>query len=89
MTKQLLKCGCYPNSKTGPNLDIDSCVIHCCQEKAEVDPDEIVKVLASREATCSYCQKRVSSSMFHSLAFFSHRAHHQYDEYYCGCRGWD
>lgn len=43
--------------------------------------------LQGREATCGYCRKVTRSRS--ELPFFRHKPDSQYDEYYCGCKGWD
>ena len=54
----------------------------------EVQPNEVKEVdLTGRFAKCSYCG-RIESSTNH-LAFLRHCPKNDYDEYYCGCRGWD
>jgi hypothetical protein len=43
--------------------------------------------LSGRKAKCSYCNRTRDSAI--SLAFFEHRPDEAFDDYYCGCRGWD
>lgn len=53
-----------------------------------VPANEVEEVdLTGRFAKCSYCGKLEPSTNY--LAFFRHHKHLEYDEYYCGCRGWD
>ena len=40
-----------------------------------------------RQAKCIYCGRTCKSS--YELAFFQHKPQKQFDEYYCGCEGWD
>lgn len=93
----LMKCGHtaqavqrMPDGTTRP-----ACVICMCTEIAESEPD-----LTGRKARCSYfgrtfkhagrtvtCHGEAGSK--YSLPFFKHKADAPYDEYYCGCFGWD
>jgi hypothetical protein len=43
--------------------------------------------LNGRIARCCYCKHQTLSDT--SLPFFRHTPNNEYDEYYCGCRGWD
>lgn len=55
------------------------------------DPDAYRVVaappLAERTARCPSCGVVVPSHT--GLAFFSYRAGHEHDSFYCGCGGWD
>ena len=54
----------------------------------EVQPNEVKEVdLTGRHAKCTYCGRIEPST--NALAFFQHHPKNDYDEYYCGCRGWD
>ena len=81
----LMKCGHSAqgiNSGTGKPV----CLICMCEEVAESKPD-----LTGRKARCSYygtnCKGEVTSR--YNLAFFKHKPNSEFDEYYCGCFGWD
>lgn len=67
--------------------DIPSCVICSCTEVAEEKPN-----LEGRMARCQYYKTRCHNerpSTDRGLAFFAHKPDSEYDEYYCGCYGWD
>ena len=54
----------------------------------KVPSNEVKEVdLTGRHAKCTYCGRIAPST--NSLAFFCHHPKNDYDEYYCGCRGWD
>ena len=44
-------------------------------------------VTEGREAKCGYCGKKTASKL--ELPFFKACPDKPYDEYYCGCWGWD
>lgn len=79
-----LRCGCTAAGtvqKPGEEAFV-GCGIHDCTDVVEA-PD-----LTGRIARCSYHQANgVPSST--KLAFFRHHPEREYDEYYCGCFGWD
>jgi hypothetical protein len=79
----VMECGHTAQSDSG-------CVICNCSKAAE-QPD-----LTGRKAKCCYsgasttkykCAKEADSST--GLGFFKHKPDQDYDEYYCGCWGWD
>lgn len=90
-TSVLMKCGCvshglskirYPD---GTTREFPSCLIHNCKEVETELPD-----LTSRVAKCSYkmsCRKTSASSI--DLAFFHYCKDAEFDEFYCGCQGWE
>ncbi len=43
--------------------------------------------LTGRKAKCGECTQKATSRF--SLPFFQHRKDSKFDQYYCGCRGWD
>lgn len=43
--------------------------------------------LEGRKARCAWCNKKTDSRW--DLAFFEYKPDKEYDEYYCGCGGWD
>jgi hypothetical protein len=74
---------------------IPACAICNCNKISEEQID-----LTGRKARCGYygktfkhrgrmvtCSGEVDSKL--SLAFFEHKPNQKYDEYYCGCLGWD
>ena len=89
MTKPMMKCGHTANATSE---DKPCCVI--CAPKKEafqisLDPD-----LTGRMMKCSYTRGRngethkpVPSKL--TAAFFEYRPDREFDEYYCGCWGWD
>ena len=80
--KVMMACGHTSNgfqyTENGP---ITCCVICGCTTTSE-DPD-----LTGRSAKCSDCVKVTDSKM--KLPFFRYCWTKPFDEYYCGCRGWD
>jgi len=97
MSDILMKCG---HSAQGYRTLDDgtkkpACLICMCEEVAEEKPD-----LTGRKARCSYFGRtfkhrgqtvtcRGEANSRYSLPFFEHKPNNQYDEYYCGCFGWD
>ena len=83
----MMKCGHNNNAKcsqsNGIKYDppVDSCAICGCMEVAET-PN-----LEGRIAKCSYGCNPVPSKV--GLAFFKHQPDKEFDQYYCGCYGWD
>lgn len=78
-----MKCGCTNNAVNGEGKP--SCAIHGCsviEFKCEGK-----KGLEGRKAKCSYGDTIVDSSW--GLAFFQHKPKEEFDEFYCGCCGWD
>lgn len=92
----MMKCGHRANAiqsdPVGP-----CCAICMCTEIDENPPN-----LKGRIARCSYFGKRATGRNGHgqickseapsdspNLAFFAHRPERQFDEFYCGCWGWD
>lgn len=88
----MLKCGHAANATDGNgNPTCAICVGIVDVSVADDQPD-----LTDRRAKCTY--KRGQGGHDHSnvsvdsslnLAFFSHRPDKEFDEYYCGCWGWD
>jgi hypothetical protein len=84
----LMKCGHSDNAKRVLNNgeQIPACVICGCTEVAETPID-----LTGRKARCTYygskCHSEIDSRL--NLAFFNHKPDSKYDEYYCGCWGWN
>lgn len=77
--KPLMKCG---HSANATSNDKPICVICGCDELADFQPN-----LTGRKAKCSYCKKEADSNV--NLPFFEYKPDKEYDEYYCGCYGWD
>ena len=78
--KVLMKCGHMSNAVTHDGRPY--CVICCCDE---IDNKRIN--LKNRKAICAYCGKLVDSNI--KLPFFEYKQNEEFDEYYCGCGGWD
>jgi len=80
----LMTCGCTANGYRvhADESQVPCCVVHGCDEVAEVQPD-----LSGRVATCLSCDRDRESKF--TLAFFAYRPHAEKDLFYCGCRGWD
>ncbi len=82
--KVLMKCGHSANAMKQVAVDdaIPCCVICDCDEIDWNAPS-----LEDRKAKCIYCNNMEDSK--YSLPFFKHKPNDKYDEYYCGCYGWD
>ena len=87
----MMKCGHAANSvnrKTGDPV----CVI-CIGIDPGADVIASTPDLTGRTAKCGYnnpgtsCNATAPSDPH--LAFFGYRPEKEFDEYYCGCRGWD
>ena len=84
-----MKCGHTAQGiyrKTGKPI----CVICAGFKKGYDEPVEVLPDLTGRVARCSYyrrCHNEVPSD--YGLAFFTYRPDKEFDEYYCGCYGWD
>lgn len=84
MDYPLMQCGHTANGKDGEGNPV--CVICAGISKGfnvvVEKPD-----LAGRQAICPSCKVVVNSKW--SLAFFNYRPSERFDEFYCGCRGWN
>lgn len=81
--KPLMKCGHTANGTLNTkDGEKPYCVICDCQELAEEKP-----TLTGRKAACWCCGKIKDSD--YGLPFFKHNPDYEYDEFYCGCDGWD
>ncbi|RJQ53392.1 MAG: hypothetical protein C4521_07615 [Actinobacteria bacterium] len=89
MKPVLMECGCVAtarNLRTGEPV----CPVHYAIHPgativAKTQPD-----LEGRRARCAYyrsCKQEAPSSL--GLAFFMYCPDKPFDEYYCGCLGWD
>lgn len=88
MKKYLMKCGHVSNAITLEGEPV--CVICAPDETSYLVDREILDdndALKGRKARCSYCGKQVDSNWF--LPFFHCKPNESFDEYYCGCGGWD
>lgn len=85
MDHKLLKCGHAANATTEDGKPCCAICIGISDGATEVEEKQ--PSLKGRQAKCSYCRTIVKSSL--SLAFFEHRPDDRFDDFYCGCRGWD
>lgn len=90
-TPKIMKCGCAANAKCDKFQGVEykpakeCCLHHMCFEEAEEQPN-----IEGRFARCSYyrtCKTQVASNF--NLAFFSYRPEKEFDDFFCGCKGWD
>lgn len=81
--KALMTCGHAANA-TIRTIDDEHpyCTICDCELVALEQSD-----IMNRKAKCIYCNTIVDSKI--GLAFYRHKPLDKYDEYYCGCEGWD
>ena len=85
--EKMMKCG---HSATSNTQEGEPCCLVCYprEESMIEDPSINEELLAGREATCCYGMHKIVKSS-PNLPFFSYRPKSKYDEYYCGCYGWD
>ncbi len=76
---QLMVCGC---AAQGMLDGVPGCAIHLVTVPMDKLPD-----LTNRQMKCSYGGNTKPSDR--KAAFFIHHPNQKYDEYYCGCWGWD
>lgn len=85
----MMKCGHSANAVDSNNNPICA-ICFGISEGATVISTETIS-LSGRKARCIYygtlCDGETDSRL--TLAFFFHRKGEEYDEYYCGCQGWD
>ena len=85
----LMKCGHAANAHTQDGRPV--CAICTGIRPGADEVDDSPPNLAGRTARCSYydwhCQSQQPSDP--SLPFFAHHSDRPFDEYYCGCYGWD
>lgn len=86
--KYLMKCGHVANAIDADGKPI--CVIcfgirkGAKEVERELDENETIP---NRYARCMYCGKKVESRW--NLPFFEYKPEENFDEFYCGCGGWD
>lgn len=97
MSAPMMKCGHAANSVAQSGEPVCAICVGIRPGWDEIDyvpeskPDG--NPLDGREAICSYkygklgVHGKVKSSS--DLAFFQHLPDQEYDQYYCGCYGWD
>ena len=82
--KVLMKCGHSVTVEIGFD---PLCPICYGIKPGAVEMDPIQPELIDRRARCSYCKGECDSSL--DLPFFEHRPSYPFDDYYCGCKGWN
>lgn len=82
--KPLMKCGHTANAVTAEGKPC--CVIYAPSEDSYTILLERPE-LTGRLAKCSDCGAVTDSKW--RLPFFEYKPDKEYDEYYCGCYGWD
>ena len=88
--KTMMKCGHAANGYAVVGGEkVPACVICAMGRPNEpaVTVDDNPPDLSQRQAKCSYCHCVKPSGG--DLAFFSHKPGREFDDFYCGCRGWD
>lgn len=85
MAAILMKCG-HTAQGINERTQKPVCVICNCEEVAEEVPS-----LEGRKARCTYHGRKCMSQKpsAYNLPFFEHKPNSEYDEYYCGCWGWN
>lgn len=92
----MMDCGCAAQGIDGNGNPV--CVVHAIVDGTKGRIQTQAPDLEDRQARCGYdhgagCPKnkgrdsRVSSAM--TLAFFKYQPDSEYDDYYCGCWGWN
>lgn len=93
------------NAKGGVKYDppIPCCVIHDCIEMAEVVPDLTGRIAKCHYKSCKVNLERKRDTHYGKLdesgrsfapssldlPFFEYKPTKEFDEYFCGCMGWD
>lgn len=77
---ELMECGHLGYGKTMDNKPY--CIMCDCDKVSDK-----VANLEGRIAKCSWCDNKKESS--YKLPFFQYKPSKEYDEYYCGCGGWE
>lgn len=99
MTATMMVCG---HAANGYRMNVDGTRTELCVICAGIGNDEgstpaPAPDLTGRMARCTYthgrdgkpCRRERPSSLGGSLAFFRHLPDQPYDEWYCGCWGWN
>ncbi len=86
---EMMKCGHAANSvHTVDGEKFPACVICFGIDSGSLIVDENAPSLDGRVAKCAYnCGAEQPSS--NQLAFFENTPDLEFDNYYCGCFGWD
>lgn len=93
MENPMMKCGHRANSvvKDKDGNERLACVICAGIVDGAYEIDNSPPSLKGRVAKCCYkgsCRNTKPSDS-KGLAFFKHNPDSEFDEYYCGCRGWN
>ena len=85
----MMKCGHAANAKDESGNP--TCAICCGISEGWNVVEDKLPDLTNRKARCTYYNSKCGSERSSSveLAFFAHKPNKPYDEYYCGCFGWD
>ena len=86
MPKPMMKCGHQANAVRMPG-EIPCCAICSGITEDALIIDDNPPDLTSRMAKCADCHRKKKST--DNLAFFRHQPDAPYDQFYCGCRGWN
>ena len=84
----MMKCGHSANART--KSGDPACAICAGFDDKGLQVDENYVHPEGRKARCTYfqyCKTEVDSNT--DLAFFKAWADSEFDEFYCGCHGWD
>lgn len=79
----LMTCGHTNNAMTSKGKPI--CVICMCVKISKVVNNS--NGLENRIAKCHYCKHKKQSNW--NLPYFKYCPKNNFDDYYCGCLGWD
>lgn len=86
--KYLMKCGHVANAVDADGKPICALCVLIRDGAREVERElNEHEPIPNRRAKCSLCGKIVVSSW--GLPFFGYNPNKDFDEYYCGCCGWD
>jgi hypothetical protein len=81
-----MKCGCVATGTDSNNKPV--CVTHIGLQPWATEVQDEKPDLTGRIAHCGYGKHAPKPSSY-DLPFFKYRPTHDFDEYYCGCFGWD
>ena len=86
MEKPLMECGCVAQGTDQDGKPV--CVVHIGIHPGAITISNLQPALEGRKAKCCYGNHGVRDSDL-SLAFFVYHPDREFDEYYCGCWGWE
>ena len=91
MSQPMMKCGHAANAVNGLGKPV--CVLCIGLGIGCNEIDHTFEVSKNREAICCYkygsCEIHGKKPSSTDLAFFESKPDKEFDEYYCGCHGWD